>query len=215
MSDLAENSLFSDKSLVIKQRRELFEAITGFETGNRYEIYNSKGSEVGFIAEKLQGFWSYILKLFLGSHRPFEVLIYDREEKHIMTLIRPFYFFFSRMRVLDVRGQEIGVVQRRFKLLGKKYDFLNSRGKAFAHIQAGLFRIYKFPITTNHGKEAGEILKTWRGMNISGILTELFTDTDNFLVNFGSQSWSIEQKKVILAAAISVDFDYFENNHRD
>lgn len=132
-----------------------------------------------------------------------------------MSLTRSFFFFFSRMSIRGESGQELGVVQRRFKLFGKKYDFLDSRGRVFAHIQAGLFRIYKFPITTDRGKESGEILKTWRGMNIGGILTELFTDADTFLVNFGHQSWSLEQRQVILAAAISVDFDYFENNHKD
>ena len=39
-----------------------------------------------------------------------------------------------------------------------------------------------------------------------------YPDADTYLVDFSNDSWSTEQRAVILGAAISIDFDFFENN---
>ena len=56
---------------------------------------------------------------------------------------------------------------------------------------------------------AGEALisKRW-----GGGLREIFTDADTFMVDFGNGIWTEEQRQVIFAAAMSIDFDFFENN---
>ena len=45
-----------------------------------------------------------------------------------------------------------------------------------------------------------------------GVLREAFTDADTFRVDFGSNGFSAQQRAVIFAAAISIDFDFFEKN---
>ena len=60
------------------------------------------------------------------------------------------------------------------------------------------------------GNEVARISKKW-----SGLLKEYFTDTDNFMVEFGTKAWSAAQRAVIVATAISIDFDFFENNNRN
>ena len=57
------------------------------------------------------------------------------------------------------------------------------------------------------GYSEAEIAKKW-----GGGLREIFTDADTFRVAFGAGSWTPEQRTVVFAAAISIDFDFFENN---
>ena len=57
------------------------------------------------------------------------------------------------------------------------------------------------------GQERGKVAKKW-----GGALREVFTDADAFLVDFSDHSWTSAQRAVIFAAAISIDFDFFENN---
>ncbi len=57
----------------------------------------------------------------------------------------------------------------------------------------------------------GAISKKWQGF-----IKEGFTDADRFLVDFGSeQEWTLSERAVLLCAAISIDFDFFENNQGD
>ena len=44
----------------------------------------------------------------------------------------------------------------------------------------------------------------------SGLLTEMFTDKDNFRVAFLDPGLSAEQRMLVLAAAVFVDLQYFE-----
>ena len=43
-------------------------------------------------------------------------------------------------------------------------------------------------------------------------MRELFTDADTYRIAFEVGSWTLEQRLVVFAAAISIDFDFFENN---
>ena len=71
---------------------------------------------------------------------------------------------------------------------------------------------YSFPLFKENIR-VGEITKKWRGFQVSGLLTEAFTDADTLLVDFGSRTWSEEEKALIMSAAISIDFDFFERRN--
>ena len=57
-----------------------------------------------------------------------------------------------------------------------------------------------------NGKEIGKIQKKF-----SGLLKELFTDSDNFGVYFPKEM-SINEKCLIFASTFLIDMVYFENN---
>lgn len=57
------------------------------------------------------------------------------------------------------------------------------------------------------GVSKAQISKKW-----GGALREIFTDADTYRVSFENGNWSRFQRRVIFAAAISIDFDFFENN---
>ena len=114
------------------------------------------------------------------------------------------------MHIATAEGARLGSVHRRFALLSKKYDLQDQNGAVFASVKSPIWRIWKFPILDAVGAEKGCISKKW-----GGLLKEAFTDADCFLVDYGQGMWSDNQKAVILATAISIDFDFFEDNQRD
>ena len=104
-------------------------------------------------------------------------------------------------------GTQLGRIERRFNLLVKKYTLYDDRGVAFATIKSPLWKLWTFPIYDANENQIGQISKKW-----TGLLQEYFTDADNFIIDFGQTNWTLSQRAVLLGAAVSVDFDFFENN---
>ena len=71
-------------------------------------------------------------------------------------------------------------------------------------VSSPIWKIWTFPFM-RHEREVAKIEKKW-----SGFLSEAFTDKDKFLVSYNDQSLSEDERKVILAASIFVDLQYFE-----
>ena len=67
--------------------------------------------------------------------------------------------------------------------------------------------MWTFPVEGADGARTATISKKW-----SGVLREALSDADTFRIDFGSGGWTDEQRAVILAAALAIDFDFFENN---
>ncbi len=55
------------------------------------------------------------------------------------------------------------------------------------------------------GEEVAVVQKKW-----SGVLSEAFTDRDNFRVGFSSGALDNDTRLLLLAAAVYVDLTYFE-----
>jgi len=190
---------------LIQQVKEWGEILVGFETKNKYEILSTEQQQIGFMAEKSQGFLAVLARQFFRSHRPLEVVVYNADREIVMKLSRKFFFFFSDLTITDKNGLLIGHVHRRFGVLYKKYDLCDARNIVFSTIKSPLWRLWKFPVYDSMGNEVGAIKKNW-----GGLLKEMFTDADKFQVDF--PAWENEKKAVIFAAAVSIDFDFFDDN---
>lgn len=57
------------------------------------------------------------------------------------------------------------------------------------------------------GPGEAEISKRW-----GGALREVFSDADTYRVSVDGGTWSGPERWVLFAAAVSIDFDFFENN---
>ena len=101
----------------------------------------------------------------------------------------------------------MGSIHRKFSLFFKKYEIRDRDEKKISSLKSPFWRIWTFPIKDGVGRSAGKITKKW-----SGLLKEAFTDADTFAVDFEDYPWNKEQKPLLLATAISIDFDYFEEN---
>jgi len=204
-----QNFLFffgQNQSFFVRQVKEWGEILTGFETKNKYQILDDEKRVIGFCAEQGRGLWAFIKRSFLRAHRSLVIHVFDSSGNLILILDRPYYWFFSTMVVKDARGATIGQIDQRFAIFRKRYDLSDSRSKIFAHINSGFLKFFSFEIFNNSQKSIGLISKKW-----GGIFKEVFTDSDTFGVQL-SEELPVEHKAIIFGNALSIDFDYFEEN---
>lgn len=189
--------------------RHWWEILTGVEQANEYTLSDTNGRPVAFVSEIDTSFLRLLARLFLGARRPVDVIVANLRKDVVLQFSRKFTFFFSEIRVVTGRGEALGMIQRRFSVLYRHYDLIDPRGRVFASVRSPIWRLWTFPILDAAGRERGVITKKW-----SNLLQEYFTDADNFVIDFGGDGWSAAERALILAAAILIDFDFFENNHQ-
>jgi len=206
MTALATSFLASQPQLSLKQRQEWVEILIDFETRNQYAVRGPGGEELGTLAEEGGGLSRVIARWLLRSHRPLDAALCDHAGAVLLRLSRPFFFLFSDLHVTDASARAVGGVHRRFGILHRKYDLRDSFGRTFARVSSPIWRIWTFFVTAEDGRTA-TIGKKW-----GGLLREVFADADTFGVDFSKAKWSPEERAVIFAAAVSIDFDFFENN---
>ncbi|MSQ72222.1 MAG: hypothetical protein EXR27_13145 [Betaproteobacteria bacterium] len=179
----------------ITQKFELAE-LSGFEARNRYRISDARGNPIGYAAEEGGGGFGFLRRQLFGHWRSFEIHFYDNARRAVLHAVHPFRFHFSRLEIFDSNHRLIGAVQRRFSLLTKRFCVENHRGVPIMEVASPIWKLWTFPFIAD-GAEVASVNKKW-----SGILSEAFTDRDNFQVEFHTQDLPNDQRKVILAAAI-------------
>ena len=194
IGDLAE-----DGRLIVKQRVEMFEALTGIETRNRYDVLTPDGGAV-MLAYEESGALS---RLFLKRHRPLTLHIADLDGRDILVASRGFFWYFSHLMVRDGEGRPVGAIRRKFGLLRRKMVIEDARGAVVAELSGSVFRTYTFTIKRQE-QEIGKVTKQWGGLG-----RELFTDADTFLVELPIE-YGDELQSLVLATAFAVDLDFFE-----
>lgn len=206
MSASLATSFFAPYSaLILRQRKELIEIVVDWETKNQYAVLDESGQELGTVAERAGGMGSFFKRAIFKSHRGFRADFMTHQGNRVLGLSRGFFFFFSELEVHDDLARNLGRVRRRFGLIYKRYDLEDSQGKVFAHIKSPRWRLWTFAMQSPDGQELGEITKRW-----GGALREIFTDADTYRIDLSK--FSDAQKAVVFAAAVSIDFDFFENN---
>ena len=190
--------------LVVQQRKEWGEILTGFETRNSYVVMDTQGNELYAAAEES----SVLARLFLKSMRPFEIDIVGLDGQPAMRVRRPFRFYFHEVQVFDADGTLLGTVRRRFSILRRLYSVLNATGRPFSELFGPILHPWTFQIR-REGQEYGKITKKW-----SGLGKEMFTDADNFGVQFPAD-WEPRLKAIFLGAVFLIDFVHFEDKGRD
>lgn len=135
-----------------------------------------------------------------------ELILSAGNDQPAVTMARPFYWILSNMSVAGADGRAIGSVVKRWSFFRKQYELFHG-GRPFAKISSGLFKIWTFPVYDLNGSQIATISKKW-----GGLLKEYISDADKFGISFESTQLTTAQKAVVFAAALSIDFDYFENN---
>lgn len=90
-------------------KKEWGEIVTGFETKNKYAIHDENEREL-YVAAEQKG--SLLARLFLKANRPFYLAILDQHGKLVMSVKRPFRFFFHEATVSDEDGKVLGVIKK-------------------------------------------------------------------------------------------------------
>ena len=99
----------------------------------------------------------------------------------------------------------LGALQRRFSIFTKRFDVEDELGQPTMQVASPIYRLWTFPFTRN-GEQLAVVKKKW-----SGALTEIFTDKDNFEVEFNSPALSENERTLLLASSVFIDLLYFEH----
>lgn len=188
--------------LMIVQKRELAE-LFGIETRNKYSI-EVNGAPFAFAAEQGKGGLAFLARMFVGHWRSFEIHFFDNSRQLVLRVVHPFRLIFQRLEVSSAAGRVIGAIQQRFAVFSKRFDVTDGSGRLLLSVRSPLWRPWTFSFERD-GRELARVEKKW-----SGMLQEAFTDSDRFRVAFESPELGLDERSLVLAAAIFIDLQYFE-----
>ena len=187
--------------LVIRQIVEGLEAITGFETRNRYEVLTPDGQQIMYAYEESGG----LSRFFLKTHRPLELHVVDTNGRPVLTASREFFWLFSHLNMSDDSGRHVGALNRQMGFLKRRFTLTDRNDQPLGEIVGSLFRPFTFFVNDQRGEEIGRVTKQW-----SGFMREGFTDADTFQVLFNDPDSSEDFRLLLLTAAFAIDLDFFE-----
>lgn len=191
------------EGLSVEQIKEWGEILTGFETKNKYTIRDLGGRPM-FEALEESPVWS---RWLLSSLRPFTLHLWDHRNVAVLELKRPFRFYFGEIRIADQRQRPMGKIKRKFSMIRRKFSVQDRLGREKYEIIGPFFHPWTFNITQN-GFTIGKITKRW-----SGLGKEMFTDADNFQVQFPPKA-GLNDRCLFIGALFLIDILFFENNNR-
>nr|XP_003230373.2 PREDICTED: phospholipid scramblase 2 [Anolis carolinensis] len=199
--------------VLINQKPDLVEAFIGFERNNMYEVRNNMGHPVFHCAE--QNDW--LTRNLCGSLRRFSLRINDPSGCEVMRVIRPmkcsscwFPCCLQQMEVQCPPGNTIGFVEQTWHAFQPKFSVQNVEKETLLRVVGPTFVFscggdVNFEVkTVDESRGIGRISKHW-----SGLLQEVFTDTDNFGIQF-PMDLDVKMKAVLLGACFLIDYIYFE-----
>ncbi|KAK3598596.1 hypothetical protein CHS0354_039618 [Potamilus streckersoni] len=203
--------------LMVKQKVEGFEAITGFEMNNKYEIVNTMGQRIFYAVEDT----CCCSRNCCGHHRPFDIKILNNQSKEVMHLSRGLRCStcwcpccLQKVTVEAPAGNIIGYVAQAWSICKPRYKIQNANEETVLRVKGpcctwNMCGDIEFDVTTaDEMSFVGCITKQW-----SGLVKEAFTDADNFGVSF-PMDLDVNIKAVMMGAVFLIDFMYFENNQK-
>ncbi|MBL4635790.1 MAG: hypothetical protein JKY56_18150 [Kofleriaceae bacterium] len=198
--------------LSVRQRKRWMEILFSWESKNTYVVYNEAGEPVLNVQEQGKGIGKLLKRLFLRSLRPFTVHVedltaQDLEKGHVMTLTRPFRFFFHRLEITGSDGKVYGAIQRRWAWLRRKYDIEGPNGEHIASLFGPILRPWTFEVRMPGSDECVALVqKKW-----SGLAKEMFSEADNFWVEMDNIS-DPQLRAILFAATVLIDIVHFEQS---
>ncbi len=200
--------------LLVHQRVDLAEVVTGWEVNNVYIMKNSLGQQVFVAAEENDIFTLQAC----GPARPFTIHLNDNMGQEVLTLTRPlrctlccFPCCLQELEVQSPPGSPIGYVEQNWHPVVPKFTVLNATREPQLRIVGPccdcklmcdvIFEVRSF----NESTVVGQISKQW-----SGIMQEGFTDADNFGISF-PVDLDVKLKALMVGACFLIDYMFFEH----
>lgn len=160
-----------------------------------------------------------LMRQLLRTHRPFAADVLSLTGKPLLSFSRPFFFINSTISARDAAtSQTIGEVHQRWHLWRRNYDLFTGK-KQFGLVE-GEFLAVQFRVLDARGAEIARVDK-----DFTGLAREIFTDARQYVIHFDpghvippgtsgavvtpSRVLTYDERAVVLAMAVSIDFDYF------
>jgi len=216
-------------NIKIKQKFEMLEALTGWETENEYKVYDDKGKKIFKIKEKSDALsrqlcgsgcrpYDYKIKCETGAMKDLEFLHASREFAcTVCCFNRP-----EMVVTVPSTGARLGVMTDPWACCDMTFNLYDgSEAKKLvlqvigSCCQCGLFckcpcgpcESINFDIKDAHtGEVVGEIKNSFTMANMTAM-----SDADNYEINFG-QIVDPRWKAMVMVLAIFLDMRYFEQS---
>ena len=209
--------LLSVDQLLIKQKIEVLELLTGFETNNRYDVHNNLGQNIFLALEDTD----CCTRMCCGPQRPFDMRILDHSQREVIHLERPLRCeaccfpccFPCCLQELDVFAPPrhlIGRIVQEWSCLRLLFRVETASGQRVFQIVGPICTMslfcddVEFEVMSYENSQ-----KQW-----SGLLREAFTDADFYGVIF-PMDLDVKLKVCLLAATFLIDYMYFEERPRE
>lgn len=221
--------------IAIERQLEIGSILLGFEQGRIFRLHRTDGSMLGHMEEVDLGIGRAITRQITRLHRPFTVRVFDFKGNHTLTIRRPFSFINSHIQcflpavinqsetssdlLIGESRQEWHPWRRRYNLFVKNN---NASMDQFGRVDTP-FLSFQFPVADEQNQIIGSVDRNW-----TGIGRELFTDTGVYFLRFSPEcvhetlnnpndqvsrrSLTLAERTVMMATAISIDFDYFSRH---
>lgn len=199
--------------LLVQQKVELIEAITGFETNNKFNVKNSMGQKVYWAAEVND----CCTRNCCGPLRRFKMKVYDAYQNEVIHLRRPaacdtccFPCCLQSIKVYAPPSHFIGSVQQKWSILYPHFVVKNEHNDIVFRIKGPICtysvcgKDVEFKVLSSDGTQVGKISKQW-----SGLARELFTDADFFGISF-PLDLNVQMKAILMGACFLIDSMFFE-----
>ncbi|RNA37229.1 phospholipid scramblase 2-like isoform X1 [Brachionus plicatilis] len=208
--------------LILNQNVSLVEAFTGWEKNNKYSIKNTQGNQIYFAAEESSG----CMRGCCGSQRGFEIFIMDSSNQKVIKISRELKVCAGsswcagccdccahEVIIEAPVGTVVGYVKQKGAFGKSPYDILDENQEPVLRIKCPrcIFNgpVFScdndFKILTMDGEtQVGKLSKVY-----AGFAKEMFTQADNFSINFPTDL-SVKTKAALIGALFLIDFTYFE-----
>merc|ERR1719500_2228285 len=205
--------------LLIKQKVEVLEVVTGIETANKYEVLNSMGQHVYKAKEDSDCCTRY----FCSSNRCLEMNITDLTGQEVIHLNRPlrcdmccFPCCLQEMEVSSPPGTIIGTISQQWSIFNQKLLIKDEMGRPVFRIEGPCWTgsccgsdVEFKVLCLEKDEQVGKITKQW-----TGLAEEMFTDADNFGINF-PLDLDVKLKATLLGALFLIDYMFFEETENN
>ncbi|XP_069476467.1 phospholipid scramblase 1-like [Ambystoma mexicanum] len=199
--------------LAVEQKFEPIEALTGFETNNKYVIKDAEGRKVYYAAEKN---WC-CTRMLCGSDRSFVIKIVDTKRREVIRIHRPFKclgglcpFCLQELTVESPPKEVIGYCVQTWNPVVPSFTIQNEDRENILKIRGPLFLLgccgnVTFKVKTySSGYTIGNISKRY-----GGLAKEMLLDSDSFGMQF-PLDLDVKMKAILIGTCFLLDFMYFE-----
>jgi len=204
--------------LVVKQKLQTCEILTGCEQENRFNVTGAQGEILYWAKENS----SCCDRFWCGNVRAFDMTITDQTTNEVMRLFRPLtcqgcccsalYPHCTQALTVSVNGETVGTVRERATWWNPVYHVFDSVGNQVLKIRGPTCHFVPcddvlFHANDVEGGEVATIAKKWMGC-----FKETLTDADNFVIDY-NQNINLSTKVLVFAATFLIDMMYFEMNN--
>jgi uncharacterized protein YxjI len=196
-------------AMLDRSRFMIKEQVKIIQTTDTYDIFDPDTEDQIGTAEECPGKLVALLRWVVSKqYMPTRVEIRrKKDDKLLFYLRRGWYIFRATVKIYDANDELIGWFRSKILTIGGAFQVYDKNDELFAQIKGGKRWFFDYHLKTPDGIEIGSVTKKF-----GGVLKELFTSSDSFLVSVADDFQEDKTAKIlVLAAALAIDIVYKED----